>query len=141
SVILFIIYERNLEEKGRDPIISYGLMTKRLFQMTLVIGFLSGGFLAGIIFIPSYVQQVLHIPVEHAGFWVTPLALCSGIGAGLGGFMTDRFGAIKTIVISGLLGIIGFSLFAFLVHNISTFVMASILTGVSLGILLGAPLN
>src|SRR5699024_2186372 len=38
--ILFIIHERNVEERNGDPIVSYSLLTKRLFQITLFLGLL-----------------------------------------------------------------------------------------------------
>lgn len=140
-LIGFILYERYLENKGGDPIVAFTLISNRLFQVTLLLGMLSGGFLAGIIFIPSYVQQVLHVPVESAGFWVTPLALASGIGSGLGGFFTDRIGSMRTIITAGFVGIIGFSLFSVFVSDFPTFLLASILSGIGLGMMLGAPLN
>lgn len=141
ALIGLIFYERQLEKRGGDPIISYSLLKTRVFQMTLFLGLLSGGFLAGIIFIPAYVEQVLGVPVEHAGYWLTPLALASGIGAGLGGFLTDKYGAIKTVTFSGVIGVIGFLLFPFWVTEFLTFMIASILSGIGLGIMLGAPLN
>lgn len=107
----------------------------------MILGLFSGGFLAGIIFIPSYVQQVLNIPVENAGFWMTPLALASGLGAGLGGYLTDKLGAKLTVTISGVVGVIGFLMFPIFVTNGLMFVIASILAGVGLGMMLGAPLN
>lgn len=141
SFICLIFYEKHLETHGGDPIIAYSLLSTRLFQMTLFLGLLSGGFLAGIIFIPSYVQQVLDVPAHHAGYWLTPLALASGIGAGLGGYLTDKYGAVNTVTFSGVIGVIGFILFPFWVTGFSTFLIASILAGIGLGIMLGAPLN
>lgn len=141
SFLILIKYEKSIEEKGKDPIIPYSLIQKRLFRMTLLVGLLSGGFLAGIIFIPAYVQQVLHIPVEQAGYWLTPMALASGIGAGLGGVLTDRIGARKTLMIAGVVGFIGFILFPIWVNGFFTYLIASILAGIGLGFLLGAPLN
>src|SRR5699024_3946069 len=111
------------------------------FQLTLILGLLSGGFLAGIIFIPSYVQQVLLIPAEKAGFWVTPLGLASGIGAGVGGVVTDKIGAVRTIIFSGAIGVAGFFLFPLWFDELLIFVIADSLSGIGLGILLGAPLN
>jgi EmrB/QacA subfamily drug resistance transporter len=139
--IIFILHERRLEAIGGDPILKYSLLQKRLFQVTLVLGLLSGGFLAGIIFIPSYVQQVLQIPAEQAGYWLTPMALASGVGAGLGGYLTDKQGAVKTVIYAGVLGAVGFFLFPVFVSGLGTFVLASVLAGIGLGILLGAPLN
>lgn len=139
--MLFMSHERQLENLKGDPIVSYRLMSQGKFQLTLFLGLLSGGFISGIMFVPSYVQQVLLIPVEKAGFWVTPLALASGIGAGLGGFLTDKFGAIRTIIISGLISLAGFLLFPYWVDDAVTFVIASVIGGIGFGFLLGAPLN
>src|SRR5699024_3346320 len=120
---------------------SANLLKQRQFQITLILGLFSGGFLAGIIFIPSYVQQVLNILVEVVGIWMTPLALASGIGAGLGGYLTDKLGAKLTVTISGVVCVIGFLMFPIFVTNGLMFVIASILAGVGLGMMLGAPLN
>lgn len=140
-LVILIFHEKRVERKGGDPIIAFSLLKKRRFQVTLILGLLSGGFLAGIIFIPSFVQQVLQVPVEQAGYWLTPLAIASGIGAGLGGVLTDKQGAVKTIILSGVIGLMGFMLFPFWVDGFITFMLASMLAGIGLGILLGAPLN
>lgn len=137
----FLRHEKRLELRGGDPIIAYSLLQKQAFLLTLLLGFLSGGFLATIIFIPSYVQQVLQIPAESAGFWLTPLALASGIGAGLGGYLTDKIGAARTIIVAGIIGFSGFLLFHSFVNEMTMFVIASVLAGIGLGFLLGAPLN
>src|SRR5699024_8790983 len=139
--IIFILHERRVEERNGDPIVAYSLLKKRLFQITLILGLLSGGFLAGIIFIPSFVQQVLQVPVEKAGYWLTPMALASGIGAGLGGYLTDKAGASKTIIYAGFIGVIGFVLFPLWFDSLGSFLIASVLAVIGLGILLGAPLN
>lgn len=139
--VILLLYEHNLERRNLDPIISVSLLSGRFFQLTLLTALFSGGFLAGIIFIPSYIQQVFQVPVENAGFWLTPLAFSSTLGAGLGGFLTDRFGAERTVVISGVIGAAGFGLFPIWVHSDMSFVIASIIAGLGLGILLGAPLN
>ncbi|MBM7600755.1 EmrB/QacA subfamily drug resistance transporter [Virgibacillus halotolerans] len=140
-LVFLIFHERSVEKIGGDPILAFSLLRNRLFQVTLILGLLSGGFLSGIIFIPSFVQQVLQVPVEHAGYWLTPLAVASGIGAGLGGVFTDKYGAVKTIILSGIVGVVGFLLFPLWVDGFMTFVLASMLAGIGLGILLGAPLN
>lgn len=139
--VIFIIHERRVEARDGDPILAFSLLKKPLFQFTLILGLLSGGFLAGIIFIPSFVQQVLQIPVEKAGYWLTPMAIASGIGAGLGGYLTDKTGAVKTVIYAGIIGVIGFFLFPLWVDGLGSFIIASVLAGIGLGILLGAPLN
>lgn len=144
GILLFIIlllHERQVEASGRDPIFAYSLLKDKQYRLVLCLALLSGGFLAGIIFIPSYLQQVFHLPVEQAGFWLTPLAIASGIGSGLGGFLTDRVGSVKALIYSGVIGITGFLLYPLFVTNLFTFTLASLFAGIGLGILLGAPLN
>lgn len=139
--LLLLLYEHRLEQEGGDPILSISLLSNRFFQITLFLSVLSGGFLAGIIFIPSYVQLVLQVPVEKAGFWLTPFALMSGVGAGIGGVFTDRIGATKTVILSGVIATFGFLLFPLWVETKIAFILASITAGVGFGFLLGAPLN
>lgn len=53
------------------------------FLMVLLIGALSGGILAGMIFIPAFTENVLGITAEKSGYWMTPLALAAGVGIGV----------------------------------------------------------
>jgi len=140
-IIFFFQHEKKLEQASGDPIIAYSILQNRKFQLTLLLGFLAGGFLATIIFIPSYVQQVLQVPAESAGFWLTPLALAAGVGSGLGGYLTDKIGSLRTIMIAGMIGFTGFFMFYTVVQNFPTFLIASSLAGIGLGFLIGAPLN
>lgn len=140
-VYLFLNYEKRLEASGGDPVISYHILRNKPFLLIMFLGVLSGGFLATIVFIPSYVQQVLQVPAASAGFWVTPVAIASGIGSGLGGFLTDKIGPKKTIMMSGVIGFTGFLLFHSFVDNMFLFIIASMLGGIGLGFLLGAPIN
>ncbi|MEC0753156.1 MFS transporter [Bacillus haynesii] len=136
-----IFYEKRVELKGGDPILAFSLLKNRVFQWTLFIGFLSGGLLAAVIFIPAYAEQYLHVAPEKAGYWMTPLALASGIGAGLGGMLADRKGPVKAAWLSGVISFAGFLLLSVWVTEKWEFVLASIIAGVGFGFLLGAPLN
>lgn len=139
--ILLIVYENKLEKKGGDPILAYSLLKNKVFQWTLVIGLFSGGLIAAVIFIPAYVELYLGVPATKAGYWMTPLALASGVGAGLGGVFVDKKGPIKTIIIAGIVAFIGFLLFPIWVVAKWQFLIASIIAGAGFGFLLGAPLN
>ncbi|WP_261382358.1 MFS transporter, partial [Bacillus licheniformis] len=133
-----IFYEKRVELKGGDPILAYSLLKNKVFQWTLFIGFLSGGLLAAVIFIPAYAEQYLHVAPEKAGYWMTPLALASGIGAGLGGMLADRKGPVKAARLSGVISFAGFLLLSSWVTEKWEFVLASIIAGVGFGFLLGA---
>ncbi|MGL4821267.1 MAG: MFS transporter, partial [Bacilli bacterium] len=144
GVVLFaalLLYEKRLEAKNEDPLLPYSLVMKPTYLFTLLIGLFSGVLLAAIIFVPSYVEQYLGVSAERAGYWMTPVALASGIGAAFGGRLVDKKGPIFTITTAGIISVVGFSLYPLVVDNLLTFVVASVVSGVGFAMLLGAPLN
>lgn len=145
GVLLFIallFYEARLERKpDGDPIVSVALVKQPRFLLVLLIGALSGALLTGMIYIPAFTEQVLGIAAENSGYWMTPLALAAGVGAGLGGVFVDKRGPIFAVVLSGLIAAIGYFLFPLWVDGKFAFLVASAVAGVGIGIILGAPLN
>jgi len=72
---------------------------------------------------------------------MTPLALAAGIGAGLGGTLVTKRGPVFTVIMSGLIAAVGFALFPLWIEAKWQFVVASMIAGVGIGVILGAPLN
>lgn len=144
GIVLFamlIFYNRALEKRNADPILPVRLLGRPTYLLTLLIGALSGGLLAAMIYIPSYTEQVLGVAVEYSGYWMTPLALASGLGAAFGGMIVDKRGPIVAVFLSGLITAIGFVLFPTWIDVKWQFVIASCIAGLGMGFLLGAPLN
>ncbi|REJ12451.1 MAG: MFS transporter [Paenibacillaceae bacterium] len=145
GLVLFIVlflYESVLERrKNGDPILPLYLIRQPRYLMVLVIGMLSGGMLAAMIFIPGFTENVLGIPAEKSGYWMTPLALASGVGAGMGGVLVAKRGPIFAVVLSGILTLIGFVLFPLWIDAKWQFIVSSMVAGVGIGVILGAPLN
>lgn len=145
GIILFIVlmmYESALERKHNgDPILPLHLVKQPRFLVVLLIGALSGGILAGMIFIPAFTENVLGISAEKSGYWMTPLAVAAGVGAGLGGVLVSKRGPVFTVVMSGLIAAIGFALFPLWIEAKWQFVISSMIAGVGIGVILGAPLN
>jgi len=144
GIILFavlIFYNRSLEKRNGDPILPVSLLVRPTYLLTLLVGALSGALLAAMIYIPAFTEQVLGIAAENSGYWMTPLALASGIGAGMGGAFVDKKGPIFAVFLSGLITSIGFILFPTWIDVEWQFVISSCIAGIGMGILLGAPLN
>ena len=145
GIVLFIvlmIYESALQRKENgDPILPIYLIKQPRFLMVLLIGALSGGILAGMIFIPAFTENVLGIAAEKSGYWMTPLALAAGVGAGMGGMLVTKRGPVFAVIMSGLIAAIGFALFPLWIEAKWQFVVASMIAGVGIGVILGAPLN
>jgi hypothetical protein len=145
GIILFIVllaYESVLvRRKNGDPILPMTLIRQPRYLMVLLIGMLSGGMLVGMIFIPGFTENVLGIEAEKSGYWMTPLALASGVGAGMGGMLVSKRGPIFTVVLSGIVTAVGFALFPLWTALKWQFIISSMVAGVGIGIILGAPLN
>src|SRR5699024_11663261 len=85
--------------------------------------------------------QVIGIPAAKSGYWMTPLALASGIGAGGGGFFVDKRGPVQTLVLSGLIAMIGFGGLAFFTSTKLSFIVFTVIAAIGFGFALGAPLT
>ncbi|WP_028547841.1 MFS transporter [Paenibacillus sp. UNC451MF] len=138
---LFIYLEKHAETKGVEPVLPIELLKNRTYRWTLLLAACSGAILASVIFIPSYVEQFLGVDSKLAGYWFTPLAIASGIGAGGGGALIDRKGPTFSLTLSCLVAIVGFALFPIWVTTTWQMVIASCLVGIGFGSMLGAPIN
>lgn len=138
---ILLMHESNVEKKGGDPILPFKLLKRGPYLMTLLIGAFSGAMLASMIFIPAFTEQVLGIEQAKSGYWMTPLAVAAGIGAGAGGAFTDKRGPIFTVILSGVLSLIGYVVFAQFTDAIWLFIISSLILGIGIGVILGAPLN
>jgi len=136
-----VVYNRSLEKRHGDPILPVNLLVQPTYLMTLLVGALSGALLAGMIFIPAFSEQVLGIAAENSGYWMTPLALASGVGAAFGGALVDKKGPVLAVFVSGFITAIGFLLFPTWIEVKWQFIISSCIAGLGIGILLGAPLN
>lgn len=139
AVLIFV--EKRNETSGVDPILPYHLLRKPTYSITMIMGMLSGIFIGSIIFIPSFVEQILGITAAKSGYWMTPLALASGIGAAGGGYFVDKQGPVKTLIFSGIISIIGFGGLGLFVDSKLTFIIFSVIAGIGFGFVLGAPLT
>src|SRR5690625_5768150 len=76
-----------------------------------------------------------------SGYWMSHLALASGIGAGGGGYYVDKQGPVKTLALSGIIAIVGFGGLSFFVDTKAMFIVFSVIAGVGFGFVLGAALT
>src|SRR5690625_2812134 len=139
--ILIRVEKKNEANSEVDPILPYSLLSKPTYAVTMIMALLSGTFIGAIIFIPSFAEQVLSIPAEKSGYWMIPLALASGVGAGGGGYFVDKQGPVKTLIASGVIAIIGFMGLGLVVDTKFMLIVFSIIAGIGFGFVLGAPLT
>ncbi|MGY0693743.1 MFS transporter [Virgibacillus sp. FSP13] len=144
GIIIFaglLLLEKRQEKNNVDPILPYALLRKPTYSVTMIMAFMSGTFIGSVIFIPSFAEQILGIPAAKSGYWMTPLALASGIGAGGGGYFVDKKGPVNTLIFAGIVSFIGFAGLAFLTDTKLAFIIFTVIAGIGFGFVLGAPLT
>ncbi len=137
---LFILAER----RAADPVLNLGYFTDFAIVVTLVLSFLAGMILMGVIFVPQFAENALGIPTGDGGYFVIILGLASGIGAPLSGTLTDRFGPKLVlgfgVVVSAIAAAVGVW-WAIPSPSWASVCTTLALMGLGLGFTIGSPLN
>jgi EmrB/QacA subfamily drug resistance transporter len=137
---LFLLAER----RAADPVLNLGYFTNPAIVITLLLAFLSGVILMGVIFVPQFAENALGIPTGDGGYFVIILGLFSGIGAPLSGTLTDRIGPKLVlgfgVVMSAVAAAVGV-LWAIPAPSWFSVCTTLALLGLGLGFTVGSPLN
>ncbi len=137
---LFVLAER----RAADPVLNLGYFTDFSIGVTLLLAFLSGVILMGVIFVPQFAENALRIPTGEGGYFVIILGLFSGVGAPLSGRFTDRFGPKPVlgfgVVVSAIAAAVGVW-WAIPSPSWASVCTTLALMGLGLGFTIGSPLN
>jgi EmrB/QacA subfamily drug resistance transporter len=133
-----------VEKRAQDPVMNLGYFSNRNIVFTLLISFVSGFVLMGVIFIPQFSENALKIATGSGGYLVIILGIFSGIGAPISGKLIDKFGAKIVLGFGFLMSIVG-ALFLVLVTaahpSLFTVLICLALIGTGMGFTIGTPLN
>lgn len=132
------------EKKAADPIMNLDYFKEAPIVITLIISFITGVIMMGMVFVPQFAENALRMQQGSGGYFVMVLGIFAGVGAPVSGRLIDRYGP-KLIMGAGfLLSIIG-SLFLVLITtsypNLLTVAICLILIGLGMGFTMGTPLN
>ena len=102
-LVLFVLWERAVEKRGKTPLVSLELLKNRQFVVgTLTTTVISLG-MAGLVFsIPVFLQAVRNLDALHTGLTMLPLSLSLLVAAPVAGFLGHKFEP-KHIIQFGLL--------------------------------------
>ncbi|MCE1253811.1 MAG: MFS transporter [Anaerolineae bacterium] len=98
GLVFFVWVEKN----QKYPMIDLSLFKNFLFNLNLMMGFLTSIVLAGLFILPYYLELVKHYPELVVGLLMMVDPLAMGIVAPLAGSLSDRFGS-RAISILGLI--------------------------------------
>lgn len=141
-----------VESRAKDPVLNLDFFRNPRLVLVYLLAVLSGMVLMSILFLPAYVEFVLHYSPGRASYMVAPLALASVISAPLGGVIADKYGASRVLLIGFLnstLGAVILSITAYLTVGKGEVIFSPIIwvitglvfLGGGLGLVVGSPLN
>lgn len=140
SLPIFII----VESKASDPILNLRYFKEKQIILTLILGFITGVGLMGVVFVPQFAENTLKLQVGKGGYLVTLMSIFAGVSAPLGGKFIDKYSAKLVIALGMFCTAFGTLFLAFFTVNHPSFV--SILIGLAfigfgMGFTMGTPLN
>jgi EmrB/QacA subfamily drug resistance transporter len=132
------------EKKAEDPVINLKYFVNKNIVFTLLISFVSGVVMMGMIFVPEFSENALKIASGSGGYLVIILGVFAGLGAPVSGKLIDKFGAKAILAFGFAVSAVG-SLFLILVTtanpNMVTVFISLMLIGIGMGFTIGTPLN
>jgi len=92
-----------IETRAAEPIVPLRLFRNRVFAVATAATFISGvGLYAGSVYIPLFMQGVLHFSATNAGLVTTPMMVSMVCGSLIGGQFVSRTGKYKWISVFGM---------------------------------------
>ena len=133
-----------IEKRAKDPVLNIKYFKDKQMLVILIISFIVGIGMMGMIFVPQFSENVLKLKVGSGGYLVTLLALFSGIAAPVSGKLIDKKSARFVLALGFGFNIAGALFLAFIATSSLSFISIFIglgLMGLGVGFTMGAPLN
>ncbi|MEI6602085.1 MAG: MFS transporter [Clostridia bacterium] len=137
---IFIFVER----KAEDPVLNLSYFTRKQILIILILSFMVGVCMMGMVFVPQYAENALKIAMGSGGYFVTILGFFAGFGAPFSGKLIDRFGAKRIMGLGFAICIFGSFFLALVATNYPnpfTVVTSLVIIGLGLGFVIGTALN
>jgi EmrB/QacA subfamily drug resistance transporter len=133
-----------VELKAKDPILNLNYFKKKQIILTLILGFITGVGLMGVVFVPQFAENTLKLKTGSGGYLVTLMSVFAGVSAPLGGKFIDKYSAKFTTALGLFCTAVGTLFLAFYTTAHPSFVSIMIglaFIGFGMGFTMGTPLN
>ena len=136
-VVILILWLIRIEHRASEPVIPLDLFRNRVVAIAMIVGFLAGVAMFGIIsFLPLFAQGTRGVSATAAGSFLTPLMLSWVTASIVGGRLLIRLGT-RPLVIAGMTAMVaGFAALATATTHTPTsvIVVELIVIGIGLGL-------
>lgn len=130
-----------IEKQAINPIIPLDLFSRKQILLGTMLSFGAGMIESSLIFMPLLAVETLGVKESSASFLLMPLVLAMSIGSPTAGKLLDRVGSKKVLFFGTTFAALGIFLFSIFVENFALFILSTILIGLGLSALLGAPIR
>ncbi|HOD92621.1 MAG TPA: MFS transporter [Clostridia bacterium] len=128
------IFKKNIEKKAVSPVedIPPNLFIKRkeFYILWGALAMVIGGGLTAIGLIPAYAESVLNLSPAVAATAVSAYALTNGFGRPVVGYLSDKFGTMRIMVITYIIQATVFILLPWVAVNLWLLIFCSLLLGI-----------
>lgn len=131
-----------VERKSADPVMSLSYFTRSQTLVLLASSMISGFVMASATnLIPFFFETVLGLDKGAAGMSVTPLAVASVAASLVGGYLVDKIGAKRVLVLGFAITLAAGIIMATGIYGLQVLYPVIAVMGFGIGIIIGAPLN
>ena len=129
------------ERRAEDPLIHPELLATRQLRLAGTLTFGAGVVEGAMVFIPALLVAAFGVTESQASFMLLPLVLTLAVGSPAFGWLLDRWGSRRVILIGTSLIVLGTWGLGFVPLSFPSFYTAGALIGFGLSALLGAPIR
>ena len=140
TCLVLIPFFIRVELVAPNPVVQVRLFTRRQVILVALLAIGAGVAEAAVVFVPQLLKANFNVSASAASFMLVPLVVAMSVTSPLAGRFVDRIGSRPVLIIGGALLMSGMLLIG-VGSNLPQFYVASILTGMGLASLLGAPLR
>jgi len=140
SLLLFPLFWR-IEHRAADPVLRPALFQSRQIVTACLIGAGVGAMQSAGVFYPALLVDATGVSEANAALLLLPGVLVSTIASPLAGKLINVVGTRLVILCSLLIGVVAFQIYGQTELTVPIFIGASMLSGLAMAGLLGAPLR
>jgi len=133
-----------VEKHVQDPVLQIKYFKNRQMVTIFIIAFVVGIGMMGMVYMPQFAENTLKLKSGSGGYFITLLAVFSGIASPLSGKLLDKKGARIVLIIGFLSTMMGTLIMGFIAAKTLTMpavVAGLIFMGFGVGFTMGPPLN
>lgn len=141
ACIVFLLMFVRVELASANPVVPVKLFARRQVALVALLAVGAGVAEAAVVFMPQLLKANFYVSASTASFMLIPLVVAMSVTSPTAGRFVDHIGSRSVLIMGSALIMSGMLLIGVGTLTLPQFYVASILTGIGLASLLGAPLR